>query len=348
MIVIAPDKFKGSLTALEAAHAIAEGLRDGGCREEIALCPMADGGEGMPDRLGGSPVVSACDHVGYANAGVAKTDVMDRSSAPLGRSLRERYGMERSDAPRRIWLAVGGTLTVDGGAGALGALGVRFYDRSGGLIKGDVTAAMLPDLARCECDPRLKEYWRSRLFILSDVNATLTGAGLSALDFAVQKGVKAKRLPSLGKSLENLRRVLGSPLPSAVDGAGGGIGFAFASFIGAPCGSGAEAMLRAAGIDWQKVTLLISGEGSIDCQTAGGKVVETLRREAKRRGVPFIAVGGYVEPSLRDSTTISTIDSREDYDPRLAAQRLRQSTAAVARSLMSADDAPTMKSHTPL
>lgn len=332
MIVIAPDKFKGSLGALEAAEAIAAGLRRGGCREELRLVPMADGGEGMPSSIDGFPVVSTSRLVGTANRALASLDVFDRSSAPLGEALTRLYGPQVSGAPERIWVAVGGTLTVDGGAGALQAMGIRFRDRNGRPMEEEITAARLNDLSPLRPED-LRDfdlpYWRKRLHLLCDVEATLTGPGLSSLDFAPQKGVAEEKLPQLKQGLENLRRVLGSPASSPADGAGGGIGFAFGSFTGAPVSGGAEVMISHQNIDWKRVTLVISGEGRIDTQTAGGKVVETMRKEAAKRGIPFVAIGGYTLPELRDSHTLSTIERPEDYTAEFARERLEEAAERI-------------------
>lgn len=337
MILVIPDKYKGSMTAMEASVAIAEGLVAGGCREEIMLCPLADGGEGMPEELEGRPVVSTSLFVGKANAELSAKKAMFRSSAPLGRWLLENYGpgTRGGAATDYVWLAVGGTLTVDGGAGALQALGLRFRDNYGNLFTKDVTPAMLPFLSPLhedDFDGIDMNYWRGKVHVLSDVRATLTGPGLSALDFTLQKGVDAKYLPFLRSGYANLQRVLGREGRTAVDGAGGGIGYAFASVIGSPWSMGADVMLQSRRIDWDGVTLVISGEGCIDSQTAGGKVVDAVRREAMKRGLAFVAVGGYVEPQLRGDCVLSTIADAADYDPSLATVRLRDTVARYFRA----------------
>lgn len=95
---------------------------------------------------------------------------------------------------------------------------------------------------------------------------------------------------------------------------------------------GADVMLQSRRIDWDGVTLVISGEGCIDSQTAGGKVVDAVRREAMKRGLAFVAVGGYVEPQLRGDCVLSTIADAADYDPSLAPVRLRDTVARYFRA----------------
>ena len=337
MILIAPDKFKGSLRAEEAARAIAEGLRLGGCVEATLPRPMADGGEGMPDEIEGFPVVSTSDLVGMANQSLLESPAMVRSSWALGQYLMQHYG---PDSPGKnipkIWLAVGGTMTVDGGAGALQAMGIRFKDKRGERIDQPVAGRILSELAPLNKEDLRgfdREYWKKKIHILSDVRAALTGPGLSSLDFARQKGVREEEMEGLKRGLEHLREVLGNPAPSAVDGAGGGIGFAFGGFVEARYSSGAEVMLETMDVDWDEISMIITGEGCIDCQTAGGKVVDVLRRKAASLRIPCHAIGGYVAPEFRDAFTHSTIGRPEDYDPSHACDRLREAASALATHL---------------
>lgn len=338
MIVIAPDKFKGSLTARQAAGAIAAGFADAGCREEIVVVEMADGGEGTPASIGRHPVVAVSDHVGLANASLCALPIVDRSSFCLGEYLRRAYGPDSGFARRltdggEAMIGIGGTMTADGGAGMLQAMGTRFYGPDGSEITIPVTPRLLAGLTRTDLSGLDAAYWRRALTAISDVRATLTGPGLSALDFLTQKGATDDDELIIGRALERLRVAFGPERRSAIDGAGGGIGYAVAGVIGAEWRMGSEVVLAEADIDWPRVTLVATGEGRIDSQTAGGKVVDTLRRTAAAHSVRALAFGGYVAPELRSADTISTIDSPADYSPALAAERLRRAAAKAYAAL---------------
>lgn len=329
IVLIAPDKFKGSLSAAEAARLIAEGLSEAGVAGEFLLRPMADGGEGMPASLGGVPVISSCDYVGIASAQLCAMPLPDRSSYALGEAICRIC----SGGAKRVFVAVGGTMVADGGAGMLQALGACYYDASGQLIASQITPRLLANVSRIDLSALEKTGWRDTLTALSDVEASLTGPGLSALDFLTQKGASPEEAVLIAGSLRRFAMLAAPGRSSAIDGAGGGIGFALASAIGASWRLGAEAMAETLDVPWQRVKLIVSGEGSIDSQTAGGKVVETMRREASKRGISFAAIGGYVEPTLRTTAMVSTIGRREDYDPALAATRLRSAATCLALSI---------------
>jgi len=329
MILIAPDKFKGSLTARQVCRIVGEALHARGLTDTLSL-PMADGGEGTPGVLGGRRVIVSHDFIGTANPAMRGGDVMHRSSAPLGRAI---IAAERRQPGRPLYIGIGGTATSDGGAGLLQALGVRYFDRSGREMTVDIAPAHLPQIARADLSRLDRAKWSRLLTGLSDVKASLLPPGLSTLSFAVQKGARVADIPLLEAGLANLREALGVNVTSPYDGAGGGVGFALASVIGAGVMAGARAILDSYTIDWDRVELVITGEGRIDSQTAGGKVVDTLCRRARDLGVPSLAIGGYAEPRLRAGgrhTVLSTIPEPGDYDAALAAPRLR---AAVERYL---------------
>lgn len=333
MILIAPDKFKGSMTAGRAALAIIDGLKGAGCRLPILYRPMADGGEGMPDSLGDFPVVSSSSFVGAANEALCSRPLLDRSSHELGRFLMQNYGPQKVDAPERVWVAVGGTMTADAGAGLLEALGARFFDLNGELISQPISPRMLPQVGEVDFSAIDMEYWRKHLFALADVEASLLGPGLSALDFIAQKGASAADAEIIRTGFYNFAKIAAGSRHSAIDGAGGGLGFALATALGCSFGSGAQTMLDYVGIPWEQIMAVVSGEGRIDNQTKGGKVVETLRREAEKRNIPFFAIGGYVEPHLRSERCVSTIESLRDYNPDLAEERLRNAATRLFRTI---------------
>ncbi len=320
MILIAPDKFKGSLTAPQAAELIADALRLCGF-EDLMLVPMADGGEGTPRSLGGRSVILSSDFAGFGSTSLAGKSLMGRSSFPLGREIL-RHGSEP------IYIAIGGTATSDGGAGLLQALGARFFGPQGEILR-PITPADLPSLVRIDTSGLA----HPELTGLSDVRAALLPPGLSALDFARQKGASDADMKMLEAGLRRLAELLPDSPPGPHAGAGGGIGYALESVLKAPVADGAVAVLEAQHIPWQRVSLIITGEGRIDAQTAGGKVVKALTDKARQLAVPVIAIGGYVEPHLRSRNVVSTIDSPDEYDPALAASRLHGAALKIANNL---------------
>ena len=309
MIVIAPDKYKGTLSAREAAKVIASAIP---ARYDRIMLPMADGGEGTAQVLCSGPewqqrdcyyvdsrrkvaVINSSDVIGIGKV----SGVMSATSAPLGVKVREIL----KSGCGKVVIGVGGTGTCDGGEGFLDALG------TGGQLL----------------------YCRNKIVGLCDVRVPLLApAGEpSALMFAAQKGATGEDMPRLRQRLSLVEARFGSG-KSPWDGAGGGLGYAIASVLGGVCHDGAEYVLRSYDIRWEDVSLVVTGEGSIDRQTKQGKVVETVRRVASDHGVPVVAFGGTVIPEMRDTYNISTDEYLPDrpLTPATAALRLRVAVAA--------------------
>lgn len=279
MILIAPDKFKGTISAETAARCIATTLASYGY--ESVEFAMADGGEGTAAALARmydlrrEPAVPEC-YVGADGAigamesgvltygGVRTRDiVMGEDSAELGEALRLIMG--KYPQMHTLYLGIGGTGTCDGGAGML-----RVLSQNGLETRASQCLVGL-------CDVRVP--------LVAPVGEP------SALMFAPQKGALPEDLPLLAARLRKLQEHY--PGRSSIyDGAGGGLGFALASVLGARCVDGAAHLAEA--IRWDDIHLVVSGEGRIDEQTGQGKVVDTLRRLAAAHGVPFLAFGGCV------------------------------------------------------
>lgn len=320
MILVAPDKFKGTLTSQEAAAIISGELPD------ALSCPMADGGEGTAQIIASfqpgwekwaswyynpdtrTAAIDSSAVLGPEAWKGIRADIQYRNSMVLGTIVA---AMLNTCADRMI-IGIGGTYTCDGGEGFLRAIG-----------------------------PGPLSYYRTRLIGLSDVRVPLVApiGEPSALMFAPQKGATAEQLPLLAQRLAEVQARYGGSSP--YDGAGGGLGYAIASAIGAPCVDGAEYVLGLYHVPWERVTLAITGEGRIDSQTAQGKVAHVVAREATRRGIPVVAIGGCAEPgaTLGDGvdSALVTIISADSYlpndplTPAVAARRL----ALAAKSLIS-------------
>lgn len=320
IVLIAPDSFKGSLTSVEVARALAAGWARARPRDAILLAPLADGGEGTTvaiEAAGGWAwqESDAHDPIGRpirarwlqstdgqraivelaAASGLSRlaTDELD----PLGASTigtGELLVAALDAGVRDITLGIGGSATNDGGAGILRALGAT-------VTAADATSAAV-DLAGL--DPRLAE---TRLRIACDVTNPLLGPRGAAATYGPQKGATPddvaeldRRLGRYADALEGATGRVERETPGA--GAAGGTGFGllcladrFASLELVP---GIDVVMAAADFDGKlsRATVVITGEGRIDAQTAFGKTALGVAQRAAAASVPCIAVGGGVEP----------------------------------------------------
>lgn len=330
-VVLAPDSFKESMTAREAAAAMERGVRAVLPDAECVVLPMADGGEGTVDALlaalggelvtvratgpMGRPVDAAYGWVAderlaiievAAAVGIDLVPVADRdpwraSSTGVGEMLVD--ALDRG--ARRLVVGLGGTVTNDGGAGMLRSLGLRFLDAAGADLV-DVGVPLGPDalgrLAHVDAsglDPRLAAV---EVDLASDVTNPLLGLEGASAVFGPQKGAT----PEVVERLEAALTVLGGHLVAlggrdvtVVPGAGaaGGLGAAFLAVCDAHVRSGIEVVMDAARLDDALVgaDVVFTGEGSVDDQTAHGKAPLGVARAAQRAGVPVIVFAGRVE-----------------------------------------------------
>lgn len=327
-ILIIADKFRGTLSSLQASEAIAAGLRQvWGDRFDYRVRSMADGGEDTAAALPGLCVVESARHIGHGNAALTRLGIMERSSAPLGRAI-----LQALQSQQPVAVAIGGTVTADGGAGMLAALGARFYDSCGREVSR-LCPATLPLIARTDLTATLAltQDLMPVPMVLSDVRATLTGPGLSALDFLSQKGATADDVGRISLALKHLQQVLGGSSP--YDGAGGGVGYALCSVLGWLGCTGAGFILSQLDVDPGRLAMVVTGEGSIDHQSLGGKVVGTILDHFARLGTPVVAFGGRVAPELAaDPRLIAVTPPGPLPSPTRAARLLSQAAADFARA----------------
>ena len=322
-IVIAPDSYKESLSALEVAQAVEAGFRQVFPDADYVLVPVADGGEGTVDAMvaatgGRKETVTVSGPLGepveafYGLTGEGDTAVIEMAAAsglalvppaarnPLLTSSRGTGELIRAalDAgARRFILGIGGSATNDGGAGMVQALGARLLDLEGRELDGSGG-----DLARLEridvsaLDPRLAE---CRIEVACDVDNPLTGARGASAVFGPQKGATPEMVQALDANLARLARIVGRDLGVAVDtvpgaGAAGGMGAAMLAFFGATLKPGIEIVTAAVDLDThvRDADLVITGEGRIDFQTVHGKTPIGVARVAKRHGKPVIGIAG--------------------------------------------------------
>ncbi|RLV10112.1 glycerate kinase [Streptomyces griseocarneus] len=327
-VLIAADKFKGSLTAVEVAAHVAAGLRRAGPGLEITALPVADGGDGTVDAAVaagferrtervtgplGTPVTAS-----YALRGDTAVVEMAEASGlrhlPPGRyapltagtyGTGELLRAALDAGARTVVLGVGGSASTDGGAGMLAALGARLTDAHGEpLAPGGGPLAGLARADLSGLDPRLT---RTRLVLASDVDNPLTGPKGAAAVYGPQKGASPDDVTALDAALTHYACVLaGSVGPRATEyasapgaGAAGGVGYGALVALGAAFRPGIEVMLDvlgfAAALD--RADLVITGEGSLDAQTLHGKAPAGVASAARRRGVPVVAVCGVLSLS---------------------------------------------------
>jgi glycerate kinase len=324
-VLIAPDKFKGSLSAIEAAEAIGRGIRKVVPDAQISLCPIADGGEGTAEALcsvlGGEWVSCTVEgplgtqvEAQYCWVQSSATAVMEMSAASglrlLDRSapLRPRdcstYGtgqmikdaMQRG--AQRIIVGLGGSATTDGGAGMAAALGYEFFTSDGELMERPTPANLLA-LIRIKGEevPDFPE-----IVVASDVRNPLLGELGSARVFSPQKGATEDDVQALEWALEHLADMAAEDLgkhfrdtPGA--GAAGGLGFGLLTFCNATIQSGFE--LVAEMLQLEKLIceaeLVLTGEGSLDSQSIQGKGPVGLALMARAQGKPVIGFAGRIE-----------------------------------------------------
>jgi glycerate kinase len=330
-IVIAPDSFKESLSALAVANAIEAGLREVFPDADYVKLPVADGGEGtvqaMIDATGGErieytvsgplgePVPAFYGRTGGqgGNAAIAVIEMAAASgleSVPPARRdpmLATSRGtgeliLHALDAgARRFVLGVGGSATNDGGAGMLQALGVRLLDADGlDIGPGGGALARLARIDASSMDARIAA---SEFHIACDVSNPLTGPRGASAVFGPQKGATPAMVEQLDANLAHyadiVQRDLGRDeraMPGA--GAGGGIALAMVVFLGGRLRPGIEIVTEAVKLDEavRDADLVITGEGRIDGQTVNGKTPMGVAKVAQRHGKPVIAIGGGLAP----------------------------------------------------
>lgn len=322
-IIIAPDSFKDSLSAEGVAQAIADGLAQVWPDAQLVQCPMADGGEGTVDS-----VLAACHgewrrHTVRGPLGAAVQArwgwLADSHTAII--EMAEASGLqllppEQRDAcvtttygtgeliraaldagAQRIILAIGGSATNDGGAGAMQALGVQLFDaQAQRLPPGGLALSRLAHISLEQLDPRLAQV---RFEIAADVNNPLCGPHGASAIFGPQKGANPEQVQQLDAALGHFADHCARVLPNDVrdepgSGAAGGLGFAAKTFLGAQFRAGVDVVAELVGLDEavRGADLVITGEGRFDAQTLRGKTPFGVARIARQHNVPVIVIAG--------------------------------------------------------
>ncbi|MEZ1314695.1 glycerate kinase [Pseudomonas fluorescens] len=330
-IVIAPDSFKDSLSAQGVADAIALGWSAVWPDAQLVKCPMADGGEGtvesilaacegqlrrtsvrgplgtsvdaawgwLPQSL--TAIIEMAEASGLQLVARGQRDACVSSTYGTGELIRAALDA----GAQRVILAIGGSATNDGGAGAMQALGVKLLDAQGQTLSpGGLALAQLARIDLSELDPRLADV---RFDIAADVNNPLCGPHGASAIFGPQKGASPQQVEQLDQALGHFADQCAQVLKHDVrdepgSGAAGGLGFAAKAFLGAQFKAGVEVVAELVGLSEavKGADLVITGEGRFDAQTLRGKTPFGVARIARQHGVPVIVIAGTLGEGYQD------------------------------------------------
>lgn len=330
-ILIACDKFKGSLSAQEACEAIAAGLPD----HECELCPIADGGEGFVEALlsatSGKKIMAQCrDAVGREVA--AEYALLDDGSAVIEMSAASglwrieeeerdplfantygtgqlmRHAIEEHQATRLL-IGIGGSATNDAGVGMAEALGAKFLEENG------QPAMTIPEefskIASADLSGMIK---LPPITVACDVSNPLLGSNGATAIFGSQKGAQSENLPQLESALEQITTLLKAEHDFPGAGAAGGLGFGLKTFCKAELVSGFDLVAQALSLKEKidQADLVITGEGSLDAQSLDGKGPIGLAKMARAAGKKTIGIAGQIsdeaKPCFDETHALADLD----------------------------------------
>ncbi len=326
-IVVAPNSFKGSISATQAAKAIARGVHEVFPEAEVLEIPIADGGEGTVEALvtarsgtyqwvnvegplgdpvlasygliddGRTAVVELATASGYVLVTPAMRDPRKTSTFGFGQLL----DAARKSGARSIIAGIGSSATNDAGTGMAQALGYRFLDDSGcELPRGGGPLLRLNRIDAAGLSPD----WRSvKVMVACDVTNPLTGPTGASFVYGPQKGAEPVTVRLLDRALGHLAEVIEKDLGKRVldlpgGGAAGGTGAGLVAFLNATLTSGAALIVEASGFETavRGADLVITGEGRVDAQSAYGKAPGEVARLAEAFGIPVLLIAGSKGP----------------------------------------------------
>jgi len=323
--IIAIDSFKGSLSSLEAGNAVKVGVAKAWPEMETVVCPLADGGEGTVEALlsgmGGEPVTikitgpmgekTDCTY-GFikaentaiietaASAGISLVPKESRnplyaSSYGLGENIKDAV----LRGIRKFIIGLGGSVTNDCGMGMLEALGFKFFDDSGSLLKGNGLNLSL--VRKIDDSDVIQSLSECTFEIACDVNNPLCGENGASFVFGFQKGANIETVKILDFGCRNFsERVFekygkaNAEIPGA--GAAGGLGYCFSTFFNSKMRSGIDIVIEKTRLEQKIKTAdyVVTGEGRIDFQTAMGKAPAGITSLAQKYGACVIGIAGSV------------------------------------------------------
>ena len=330
-VVIAPQSFKGSISALDAAKAMEEGVLRIVSDAETVLVPVADGGDGTLETLveatggdirsvtvtgpigkavtaewgalgdGQTAVIEMARTSGLALLSPTEREPLRATTYGLGEVIREAF-----DAGFRSFIVgIGGSATNDGGAGMAQALGVRLLDETGENLP--LGGAALADLRRIDISGLDKRAIGARFSVACDVSNPLTGPEGASAVYGPQKGATPDLVEQLDAALKNFARVVERDIGTSIDtvpgsGAAGGLGGGMMAFLEGSLRAGIDIVLDHVGLDekLEGADLVITGEGQLDFQTVYNKAPVGVAWRAKQRNIPVIAICGSLGKGFED------------------------------------------------
>ena len=336
-ILVAPDKFRGTLTARQAAEAIELGWRRERPGDRLDLIPLADGGEGTLDALvpagdgrrlhrsvtgplGGAVEAEAGIRGSVGVVEMARASGLDLLAADhrdprraTTRGTGELMAAVLAEEVSTLLVCLGGSASNDGGVGMASALGGRFLDAHRRPIR-DGGAALL-ELVSIDARPVLDAVRTVEVVAVTDVDNPLCGPSGASAVFGPQKGASPDDVSLLDKALGHLAAVTARDLgidrsrdPGA--GAAGGLGFGLLAFTGARLRPGVDVVMEASGFEerLRGADLVITGEGSLDAQSLRGKVPAGVLRTARAAGVPVAILCGVASVEPEGATIRSLVE----------------------------------------
>ncbi|MDP6050165.1 MAG: glycerate kinase [SAR202 cluster bacterium] len=329
-ILVAPQEFKGSISALSAAEAGKTGILRVFPQAEVVLCPVADGGDGTLETLvevsggevrtcsvqnpigetiqaqwgamgdGVTAVIEMARTSGLALLSLAERDPLNASTYGLGQAISEAL----DEGFRKFIVGIGGSATNDAGAGMAQALGANLLDGYGNAINfGGAALANLQTVDISNMDSRIK---KSKFLVACDVSNPLTGLEGASAVYGPQKGATPKMVRSLDDALSNFATVVKKDLKKDVAeisgaGAAGGLGAGMMAFMGAELKAGVDIVLDTVNLrdKLSSVDLVITGEGGMDFQTVYNKAPIGVARIASEHNIPTIAIAGLLGSNFK-------------------------------------------------
>ena len=337
-VLIAPDDFTGTLSAAEAAEAIAAGWRWSAPDDVLTLLPLSDGGPGFVQAMAAATdaemvpvgvrgpmgetaigVIAVVERTAYVESahgcGLALVHPERRDAgAATSYGVGQLIAAAIESGAHTIVVGLGGTASTDGGAGMLAALGATATDARGAPVALDSGGACLADVTAVDIAPVLRRLDGIALIVATDVDAPLLGAQGAARGFAPQKGADPETVEHLEQSLTAFGRACApgdsntSDLPGA--GAAGGLGFAL-MLLGARRVAGIDVVREAVRLDDAIAgsDLVVTGEGSFDWQSLCGKAVTGLAAAALDQGRPVVVIAGRVEVGRREYAALGITEA---------------------------------------
>jgi len=328
-IIVAPDSFKGNMSAPEVCSIIEAGILRANKKAKVYKIPLADGGEGttraVTEAAGGKFVeLTVRNPLGkkikteFGLIEKGRTAVLDMASASgIGLLKREELNPMKTSSygtgelikaaldcgVRELIIGIGGSATNDGGIGLISALGFQVLDERGKPVgQGGEALAKIARVDSSGADKRLKDV---SIKVACDVTNPLLGPFGASAVFGPQKGATPEMVKLLDAGLKKLNKAwvsagLALNTEEAGDGAAGGVGAALRINLGAKMESGAMLVMRYAGFfnKLKTADLVITGEGKTDSQTAGGKLCSVVARESRKAGVPVALISGALEGDI--------------------------------------------------